>query len=581
MLAAVAGLRDARAAERRLLALSGIAEHSDRRRYVLTQGSAGLLATGSDGRLDAAERMAWVGRPRPCSADALRRPFPLRGDFAIAALAGKDELVLARGRFGGRPLYWATNLRDGVLLACSEFAPLAAALDDVRVNANRLAAFAVLGTPSDHTQTYYREIHRVPSACVLRIGPEGIRARHDIPFDVVPCRTGHVDQLADELREQILGAVSRALEGVGHVGVLVSGGLDSSAVLASASAVAGRNGKRVEAFNLQFEAPGDDRPHLRALCESLGVSPVCVAPRECGSVLQESFVIDGAPTGWPGASWDIAVVRKSVINGVALMLTGAGGDEVFGGDFRTFAYQARNGHVLSAFHSAASLKAMGTTTPARRVRSLIIRPLIMSILPRLLARAVRSRQYTPWWAGPTLRRFLAQGAFEVANAVDPRASPTERSWLDAAARSGIYLYSSEATAQMELAGGCMRAHPLLDDDIVEFLASLRPELLFYGNWSRGLFRHAMRGLLPETLRLRTDKSRFHPALRDIVEAAGGFSTLEPLAKATALADLGLVEPRRFRERFDELARAPSTGHLWVEIWLVLAAEAFLRQARGS
>ena len=126
----------------------------------------------------------------------------------------------------------------------------------------------------------------------------------------------------------------------------------------------------------------------------------------------------------------------------------------------------------------------------------------------------------------------------------------------------------------------MRAEPFFDDGVVEFVASLRPEVLTHGEWSRGLFRHAMRGLVPETLRLRQDKSRFGPALQQVLESAGGFSSLEPLAKATALADMGLVEPKRFRERFDELVRTPTAGGLWLEIWPVLAGEAFLRQSPG-
>jgi len=50
----------------------------------LTEDGEGLFAT-SNARLDPVERMAWLGRPRPCNAAALRPPFGLRGDFAIAA----------------------------------------------------------------------------------------------------------------------------------------------------------------------------------------------------------------------------------------------------------------------------------------------------------------------------------------------------------------------------------------------------------------------------------------------------------------------------------------------------------------
>jgi len=410
-----------------------------------------------------------------------------------------------------------------------------------------------------------------------------VRARYEIPFDIRPCRTGPIDDLADELRERIFAVVARTLEGVDHVGVLVSGGVDSSALMAVAVAVARRSAKRVDAFNLHFAAPGDDRPHLDALCEMLGIVPLRVAPKDCSAALRDSFVIDRAPTGWVQASWDISLTRLSTDRGVTRLLSGLGGDEVFGGDLRILAHRAREGHVFSALRSAARLKGLGGSA-TWRMRSLVLRRLIVGAAPRSLrnaAAALRRRQDALQWAGPRLRRFVAGGAFEVGIVPNVRGRPTDRSWLEWLARSGVYLRIGEARDQVDLAAGCLRADPFLDDDIVEFVASLRPELLFHGDWLRGLFRYAMRGLVPDSIRLRQDKSVFEPALRELVAGAGGFSTLEPLAKATALADMGLVEPRRFRERFDELVRMPLDPRLWLEVWPVLAAEAFVRQAPGS
>ena len=503
----------------------------------------------------------------------------LRGDFAAAALSGQDELLLARSRFGGRSLYWTTDPRSGALLACSRLSPIVAGLDGVSVNETRLAASLIRATLSDQTQTHYRGIHRVPSACVLRVGPEGVRARYDTPFDVRPVRVAPIDDLADELRELIFATVTRSLEGVDHAGVLVSGGLDSATLLAAVVAVAKRSGKRVDAFNLNFAARGDDRAHLNALCEMLGVTPVRVSPRDCGAVLPETFVIDRSPTGWSQASWDIALTRRSRDCGAAVLLSGLGGDEVFGGDMRMFVDRARQGHPWSSLHAAARLQGW-SGTPMSRMRSLVLRRLISGVAPRPLRGAVaalRRRDPVPW-AGPQLRRFVSGGAFEVGIAGNLRGRSTDRSWLEWLARSGVYLQISEARAQVEMAAGCARVDPFLDDDLVEFAASLRPDLLFHGGWSRGLLRYAMRGLLPESLRLRQDKSYFEPALQQVVEGAGGFSTLGSLASATALADLGLVEPRRFRDRFDELSRDPLNGPLWIEVWSVLAGEAFVRQA---
>ncbi len=149
------------------------------------------------------------------------------------------------------------------------------------------------------------------------------------------------------------------------------------------------------------------------------------------------------------------------------------------------------------------------------------------------------------------------------------------------ARSGGYEGLGDARGQLESAGGCVRVEPFLDDDLVEFVASLRPELLFYGGWIRGLFRQALRGCIPESVLWRPDKARFEEAFRQIVEASGGFGAVAHLAEASALGDLEIVEPRAFRKRFDDLVRQPLDGRLWLEVWPVLAAEAFVRFVRSG
>ena len=144
-----------------------------------------------------------------------------------------------------------------------------------------------------------------------------------------------------------------------------------------------------------------------------------------------------------------------------------------------------------------------------------------------------------------------------------------------------YAEWKESRGQIEFAGGCTHLEPFLDDDLVEFLASLRPELLFHGGWVRGLFRHAMRGVVPDDVRMRQDKADFEPAFLELVQAAGGFKIFEPLLTMTGLADHGLVEPRAVRQRFDALVETPLDGRLWVELWPLLSAEAFVRASSGG
>jgi asparagine synthase (glutamine-hydrolysing) len=539
----------------------------------LAEGRVGLLADegGVGGQLDRADRSVRIGSQR--------------GPSSVARFAGPDELVLARSPFGGRPLFYATHPANGTLLACSELAPIVSALGGrVTVNQERIAATVLNTTLADPGETHFRQIRRVPSSCELRFTLGAGVCHRPLAFDSRPNRAAPVEELAAELRVRILESVAGAVEGASRVGVLVSGGLDSSVLLAATLAVVHRATDRVDAFNFAFAGRGDDRPHFAALCDRLGVHPLCVRPEECASRIQELLVIDAAPTGWPTAACEIALARMNRQRGGSVLLTGSGGDEVFEGDTRVFAHRARRGHLLSSLRCAARLHGSWLPTAASRMRSLVLRPLLKRAVPAALARrigAVRQRRRVPRWAGPAARRLVENEAFERGSGVDEGEDPNRCSWLANAARCTPFLEYSEARAQLELAGGCPLADPFLDERVVDFMASLRPDLPFCGHWTRGLFRQAVRGWIPESVRLRTDKASFAGASRELLEAPGGLAALEPLLRATALADLGIVEPRPFAECVANLRQATLDDSFWFEIWPVLAAEAFVRQASGQ
>jgi hypothetical protein len=119
--------------------------------------------------------------------------------------------------------------------------------------------------------------------------------------------------------------------------------------------------------------------------------------------------------------------------------------------------------------------------------------------------------------------------------------------------------------------------PFLRDDLLEFVACVPPSAMMADGWHRGLLRAALKGHVPEALRMRRDKAWFEPALADVADAAGGVAALRELARVPRLAQLGIVEPGPFLREFERLARAPSaqsSAPLWSRVWQVLAAEAF-------
>lgn len=575
MIGAVFDVRGAEAARLRLLQLGSAAPTHE-------SASAGGTAIGAwrgapPGRADTARGVAWIGR-LDGALDELdaARAVNLRGDFAVVA-ARRDGVLLARGRFGGRPLYYAHENDGRTVVVCSHLAPLVAIGTRERaLDADRLAAMVLVSGSGDASSTPYVGISRVRSCEAIVLSREGIseRAESHVRAEIVP-EGAHPEDLARALRAQIDRAVARAVGDARRVAVITGGGVDSGALLAAVVAHArGASGKEVLAIALDFGGPGDDRPYLRELAEALGIVPIRLAPRDAAGRIRDGMVLDAAPSTWPTTSWNIRQLEIAREHGADVALTGGGGDEVFDGDLRVFAERARSGAWLRASLAAARLREPGERTPLGRVRDLVVRRVASDLLPAWLRKAHGRRAAdAPAWSGSRLRAFVEREHV----ATRSRRSTDGAARFDAFAHDPHLANASDMRGQLETASGCVRVEPYLDDDLVEFVAGLPPSLLFHDDRMRGLFRLAMRGLVPERLRLRRDKASCIAALREALDASGGLASLAELATMRALGDLGLVEPAKFSARFDDFVRAPMLGGIWMEIWPALAVEAFARR----
>jgi hypothetical protein len=156
------------------------------------------------------------------------------------------------------------------------------------------------------------------------------------------------------------------------------------------------------------------------------------------------------------------------------------------------------------------------------------------------------------------------------------AASSEDSW-SALAASVTMLDVADVRSQHEVAAGLPRLDPYLDGDFIRFVASLPAELLFHGDRIRGLYRHATVGLLPDSLRMREDKASFEPAADELLPEIERQAWFQNLLRMEALGDLGLVEPRPFREAFARVRSGGGEGG-WLEAWPALAVEAFVQNS---
>jgi asparagine synthase (glutamine-hydrolysing) len=509
-----------------------------------------------------------IGRATVGSAEARRfRGSTLEvgeAPTSSAIIATEDGLVLRRGPAWTAPIYYRVD--DGTITASSDLAPLvrSGAAIDRGLLACRLANVCHV----EETRTIHRGIAKLRPFEELTFGPHGIRSRvtetPPLALDVDP------DGLVRELERRILDAVDRAA-GSGRVAIMLSGGLDSSTVLAALLARRGRD--QVIALTIDFEGAASDRPYVRALEEHFGIDVVRVDPHDAREAMRGALVLDSAPGCH---SWDVLgtlCARRAADAGADVMLTGAGGDEVLGGDFALgFGARLRRGD-LTAIRDAMTLPLSYPESRWSRLRAVAV-PFLRPHVPRWVFEARARRQLARHrWAGPVLQSELERRA---ARPPKPEGwTPAAR--YDALAREPLFEPNAESWAQVKLLGGAARRDPLYDEELVRFAMAVPPPEHVSGGIGRSLHRRAMEGHLPDIIRRRVSKADFQVALS---AALFPIDDLRELLTFSHLGDAGIVDPdalRAFLQPLLDTPEAETTQWLWLYIWPAIAGEAFLRQ----
>jgi asparagine synthetase B (glutamine-hydrolysing) len=319
---------------------------------------------------------------------------------------------------------------------------------------------------------------------------------------------------------------------------------------------------------------------MQALARELGIEPISFAPEDLAGATLEAMTADARPLPLISSLWHVHLGRAARARGVEVLLTGTGGDDLLDGDLAFFDPFLSPLGLRRALAGAWRLRGLYFATDTRwRFEKMIARPLLRGVVPEWLRQRVRRARKSdaPFdWAGPVLlehRRCLASDTA-------PPEMLTTGTRFERLALGRYHLDYVDARTQSEIAADLPAVDPFFDPDVIELLATLPPECFFLGGWIRGLLREAMRGLVPEAILRREEKSSFEPAFAAFFHALGGAEALWPLLQMRGLASLGLVEPSRFQARFQDFLRHPLRPGPWLELWPAIATEAFVQKWSG-
>ena len=456
----------------------------------------------------------------------------LRGMFAVALWdAPRRRLVLARDRYGIKPLYYRAG-RDGF-----RFASELRALPRGEIDMDALEAFLAFNSiPAP--LTIFRDARKLPPGHLLVLEGGEVRLERyarPAPAPLEALREDDEAELIEELRARLHDSVRAHLVSDVPVGVLLSGGIDSSALAALA---AQESSEPVRTFSIGFEERSfDELADARQVSERYGTRHRELVLRPDAALLLPALADAFDEPFADSSALPTYLVSQLAAEDVKVALSGEGGDELFGG-YYTY---------------VADLLALRAGGLARLARPLV------ELLPTSTARAsfdYKAKRFVRGAHLPPLERhhawkeiFSADARAELTgrrNGFDPvdlyraRFAETEGAELLARLQDvdlGIYLVDDllVKTDRASMAHSLEARVPFLDPAVTNLALALPTRHRVRGLRKKVLLRKAVAPLVPEPI-VRGKKRGF-----SIPAAAWLRGDLAPFAR-------GMLSPERLKRQ---------------------------------
>jgi asparagine synthase (glutamine-hydrolysing) len=499
------------------------------------------------------------------------------GMFAFVLLdRQKRELFAARDPFGIKPLFWAIG-SDCIALA-SEIPPLLAVSGVGRgADLARAGLFLAAGQTDAGAATMFAAVRSLPAGTFATIPLDRPAAPSPVCYwqpRIAPAPDPR-PAAAGELRELFFDSIRLHLRSDVPLGIALSGGVDSSSILAAARAV---GGKDLVIRTFSFTAEGsdvDETPFIDIAAASAHAqaASVRIGPDEIVADIDTLVASQAEPFGSLSIYAQHRVMRLAAENGIKVMLDGQGADELFAG-YRPYLAR-RLSELIARFQWGAALRLVRAMRALPGVTAGLLAQALEPAVParlRSVARALIGRPLLPPWIDGSW--FTARGLAPTGAA--PRWA---QDFLHEALAQSLTETVLPALLRYEdrnsMAFSIESRVPFLTPRLAQFAYAQASASLIDGRaTSKAVLRAAMRGLVPDAVLDRRDKIGF--ATPDRLWA----QSLRPwfarvLGSDTARA-LGWLKPAVALDTLDRrIARADAFGFdLWRTVNVIRWVEQF-------
>jgi asparagine synthase (glutamine-hydrolysing) len=601
------GIFDPRAPFDEATARARLGKALDGRVDVLAEGHLAVAWTEPQARLGRRENALCVLDGVIYNADALRRELGLPGavgDEAVVAAGyarwGKEVLdrlrgsfalllwdrdrrrgLIAQDQFGTRSLY--TSTAAGRLLFASEVVPLLGLLPSRPAPDKAALAhwIASLNLPHDGA-TLFSGIRRVGAGRCIEIDGGWKRTSYWFPRYEASVSLSRADA-GEALWEGLARAVRIRVAAGGTHAVLMSGGIDSSSVAAAAVEVLKEGAGAARSYSAVFpdDPDLDESERIDLVARHLGLSSTKIHIRPGGALALSLDYLEAweLPVGGPGYLIEQPLLVRAAEDGVGVVFDGQGGDEVFGLAPYLVADRLRQGRVLSSRQMLRLFPGAERRSPEanqRMWRAFAVNGAVPYRLHRAVRRARGPDRHAPRWLSKESARLYFDRH-------DPwswkRTRGVPRWWAHHAylvSRAREDYGGSDYFRRRAIMAGLEARSPLMDVELVELALRIPPEFFLDPQFDRPLMRAALKGRLPDQVRLHDRKSNllsfYH---RGLTGPDLGLirRLLGPEAEVSAYVNREVVR--------DLLDNPPAVGgpawFMWVSaIWGLVTAECWLR-----
>jgi asparagine synthase (glutamine-hydrolysing) len=489
----------------------------------------------------------------------------LVGMFAFALLdTHRRTLLLARDFFGIKPLfYWKDS---GRIFFASEIKALTAfGLSQPRANAERLLLYLRYGTTDFGSETMLSEVRQIPPAHFMEISVDGCAARE--PRRYWTAESGEtldisLDDAAAQVRDLFLRNVEIHLRSDVPVGVALSGGIDSSAIVMGIRRLDPK--AEIHAFSyISEDATSSEEKWIDMVAREarVHVHKVRASAEELAQDLDAMVRLQDEPFGSTSIYAQNRVFRSARAAGVKVMLDGQGADEILGGynsykgaRLASLLRQGRWSQAAGFLGRLSGNGGIGLYLGAAYSANYILPPAMQSIV-RILAR----KDAFPAWLN---RAWFAERGVGAEFAGYTDAKDVLRETLKRAVSRtlpGLLRYEDRNS----MASSVESRVPFLTPNLVGFLGVL-PEncLIDLEGTTKSVFRKAMRGIVPDAILDRRDKVGFAtPEKRWLTQLDGWVRSVLDGEVAATLPFLNMGAVRREFEAVCQ-GRRPFGFHIW-------------------